>query len=91
MSNLLTVGKAPQKNNKEDVKGILIIPYTRDTSERIRRIVTKYGLRVPFHSSMNTIGRTLRNTETVKISSKIVIYSPLSESGSKYLEKHRGP
>ena len=78
-NDTLATRKVAHDKNNEDVKGRLVIPYDRGTSERIRRIATKCGIRRPtaFHSR-NTLGKVLCNTapNLPKFESKYVMYSP---------------
>ena len=62
------MAKLALNKNNEDVKVRLIIACIWDTSERLWRIATKYGLRTAFYS-LNTLRRVLCNS--VPILSKL--------------------
>ena len=88
----LAIKKPPSSVNNEEIKGSLVIPYVRGTSEKIRRIAKKYGLRTAFHSR-NTIGKLLCNTspKLPKLEIKNVIYSLPCECGVKYFGETSRP
>jgi predicted GIY-YIG superfamily endonuclease len=87
VNNTLAKIKRDNVNNKDEMKGSLIIPYIKGTSERIKRIAAKYGLRTAFHSRTtlrNILCKTNPNNN-IKLESKNVIYSLPCECGKRYL------
>lgn len=85
IKKVIASNRTLNNENREEVKGNIVIPYVRGVSEKIRRIAATYGLRTAFHSR-NTIGKFICNTtpEVSKLDTKNVIYNLPCECGALY-------